>query len=514
MAAPPNAAAGGPTSAVPPIRPHPVRPHSARLPPAPLPSVGLPRAVIALAGAVVAVLLAVSPWYGYHRDELYFRMLGERPRLGYFDTPPLTPMIARLSTAVFGDTVVALRIVPALCAGTLVLLAALIARELGGGRAAQVLAAAGTAGAVLPLIAGHSLLTLTPDLVLWLAVTLCLLRVLLRGDGRYWLWTGLLAGIASYNRDLIVLLLACAGLGLLVTGPREALRDRRLWFGALLALAIASPNLVYQVTHDWPQLQMAEALRADEGADNRIAFVPLQILLLGPPQAVVCVTGWLRLWRDRRVRSLALAYPVACALVLLSGGRPDYTGAFLLYLFAAGCVTAAGWRRRTVLVVALAANAVVAVVLALPVVPAASLAGTPVAAINEVARESVGMRDLAAQVGQVVGTLPADERAGAVLLAGNYGEAGALRRWAGDFGLPAVYSGHNELWWWGPPPEGTRVAVSVGYPPGRLRTVFADCSVAGTVTGMPGEEQGVPITVCRDPLRPWRDLWPLARHYS
>ncbi|RGA06252.1 hypothetical protein DI270_004195 [Microbispora triticiradicis] len=517
VAEPPSAAASGPASAVPPIRPHPVRPPSARLP-----SIGLPRAVIALAGAVVAVLLAVSPWYGYHRDELYFRMLGERPRLGYFDTPPLTPMIARLSTAVFGDTVVALRIVPALCAGTLVLLAALIARELSprdldAGRAAQVLAAAGTAGAVLPLIAGHSLLTLTPDLVLWLAVTLCLLRVLLRGDGRYWLWTGLLAGIASYNRDLIVLLLACAGLGLLVTGPREVLRDRRLWLGALLALAIASPNLVYQVTHDWPQLQMAEALRADEGADNRIAFVPLQILLLGPPQAVVCVAGLLRLWRDRRVRrvrSLALAYPVACALVLLSGGRPDYTGAFLLYLFAAGCVTAAGWRRRTVLVVALAANAVVAVVLALPVVPAASLAGTPVAAINEVARESVGMRDLAAQVGQVVGTLPADERAGAVLLAGNYGEAGALRRWAGDFGLPAVHSGHNELWWWGPPPEGTQVAVSVGYPPGRLRTVFATCSVAGTVTGMPGEEQGVPITVCRDPLRPWRDLWPLARHYS
>ncbi|KAA9380954.1 glycosyltransferase family 39 protein [Microbispora cellulosiformans] len=514
MAEPPSAAAGGPASTVPPAQPPPTQP-----PPVESPLVRLPRAVVALAAAVVAVLLAVSPWYGYHRDELYFRMLGERPRLGYFDTPPLTPMIARLSTAVFGDTVVALRIVPSLCAGALVVLAALVARELAArdsetGRSAQVLAAAGTAGAVLPLLAGHSLLTLTPDLVLWLAVTLCLLRVLLRGDGRYWLWTGLLAGITSYNRDLIVLLLGCAGLGLVVAGPRGALRDRRLWLGALLALAIASPNLVYQVTHDWPQLQMAEALRVDEGADNRIAFVPLQILLLGPPQAVVCVAGWLRLWRDRRVRSLALAYPVACALILLSGGRPDYAGAFLLYLFAAGCVTAAGWRRRPVLVVALALNAVVAVVLALPVVPAASLAGTPVAAINEVARESVGMRDLAAQTGRVVAMLPAGERAGAVLLAGNYGEAGALRRWAGDFGLPAVYSGHNELWWWGPPPEGTRVTVSVGYPPGRLRTVFAACSVAGTVSGMPGEEQGVPITVCRDPLRPWRELWPLMRHYS
>ncbi|MEN3535990.1 glycosyltransferase family 39 protein [Microbispora sp. ZYX-F-249] len=473
-----------------------------------------PRAVAAIAAVTVAVLLAVSPWYGYHRDELYFRMLGERPRLGYFDTPPLTPMIARLSTTLFGDTVVALRIVPALCTGALVVLVALAARELGGGRTAQILAAAGTATSVLPLVAGHALLTLTPDLVLWSAVTLCLLRVLLRGDGRYWLWTGALCGIAAYNRDLIVVLLGGVGLGVLVAGPREVLRDRRLWAGVLLALAIASPNLVYQATHDWPQLQMAQALRIDEGADNRASFVPLQIVLLGPVQAVVCAAGWLRLWRNRRVRSLAIAYPVACALILYSGGRPDYTGAFLLYLFAAGCVTAAGWRWRAALATALAAGAVVAVVVALPVVPAASLGGTPVAAVNEVARESVGMRDVAAQTARVVDGLPAAERAGAVLLAANYGEAGALRRWAGEFGLPAVYSGHNELWWWGPPPEGTRVVVSVGYPPADLATVFTRCVPAGRLSGMPGEERGVPITVCRDPVRPWRQLWPSARHYS
>jgi hypothetical protein len=363
-------------------------------------------------------------------------------------------------------------------------------------------------------MAGHTLLTLTPDLILWTAVTLLLLRVLLRGDGRCWIWIGVISGLATYNRDLIVMLLAAVGLGILTAGPREVLRDRRLWIGAVLALAIAAPNLVYQVTHDWPQLQMAEALKLDEGSDNRLTFLPLQVLLLGPPQAVVCVAGWRRLWRERRTRSLAIAYPVACALTLYSGGRPDYVGAFLLYLFAAGCVPAAAWRRRGVLVAALAVNAVVAVVLALPVVPAGSMGGTPVAVVNEVARESVGMRSLAEQVARVVRTLPAGDRAGAVLLAGNYGEAGALDRWAGDLGLPRVYSGHNELWWWGPPPEGTRVVVSVGYPLDHLSTAFGRCSPAARVDGMPGEEQGAPIIVCRDPRRPWTELWPGARHYS
>ena len=113
-----------------------VRPDS-RLPQFPLRPIG------AIALTTVAVLLAVSPWYGYHRDELYFRLLGERPSLGYFDTPPLTPMIARVSTAIFGDTVVALRIVPALCTGALILLISLVTRELGGSRTAQTLTAAG-----------------------------------------------------------------------------------------------------------------------------------------------------------------------------------------------------------------------------------------------------------------------------------------------------------------------------------------------------------------------------------
>ncbi|GAA4583096.1 glycosyltransferase family 39 protein [Planotetraspora phitsanulokensis] len=464
--------------------------------------------------ATAAVLLAVSPWYGYHRDELYFRLLGEHPQPGYFDTPPLTPMIARVSTAVFGDTVVALRIVPALCTGALVVLIALVARELGGGRAAQVLAAAGTATAVLPLIAGHTLLTLTPDLVVWTAVVLCLLRVLLRGDGRYWLWVGVLAGVATYNRDLIVLLLVSAGVGILAAGPRKVLLDRRLWIGAALALVIAAPNLVYQATHDWPQFQMADALKIDEGADNRAAFVPLQILLLGPPQFVLIVVGWIRLWRDRATRALAIAYPVACALTLYSGGRPDYVGVFLLYLFAAGCVTAAGWRWRPVLVAALAVNAAASIVVALPVIPASSLAGTPVAAINEVARESVGMHGLAEQVAAVVRGLPPADRAGAVLLTSNYGQAGALDRWAGELGLPKVYSGHDELWWWGPPPEGTRVVVALTWDTTFLAARFARCTQAGVVHGMAGEEEGIPISVCHDPVRPWKQMWPEARHYS
>ncbi|MBP2706655.1 glycosyltransferase family 39 protein [Microbispora sp. RL4-1S] len=469
--------------------------------------------VLAIALATTVVLLVNSPWYGYHRDELYFRLLGEHPRLGYFDTPPLTPMIARVSTAVFGDTLVALRVVPALAAGVLVLLIAIITRELGGNRRAEILAAAGTATGMLTLVAGHTLLTLTTDLVLWTGVTLLVIRAL-KGDGRQWIWVGLLAGVATYNRDLIVMLLGGIGVGVVLCGPREVLRDRRLWIGAALALLIASPNLYYQATHGWPQFQMATALRENDGTGNRLTFVPLQVVLIGIPQAVVGVVGWRRLWRDRRLRPLAVAYPVACAATLFSGGRPDYTGAFLLYLFAAGCVSAAAWRRRPLLAGALGLNAVINIVLALPVIPESSLASTPVPAVNETAREAVGMRGIAQQVANVVRALPAQDRAGAVVLADNYGEAGALDRWSGEFGLPRIYSSQNELWWWGPPPEGTRVVVAVGFPLTGMSRVFGQCAHAATVQGVIGEEEGRSVIVCRDPRLSWPELWPRMRHYD
>jgi hypothetical protein len=245
-----------------------------------------------------AVLLAFSTRYGYHRDELYFRLLGEDVALGYFDTPPLTPMIAKLSIALFGDHVVALRVVPALAAAVAVVLVALTCRELGGSRGAQVLTAFGVACSSVVLIAGHMLLTLTPDLVFWTAAILSVVKAV--RDPRWWLAVGVAVGLATYNRQLIALLVIGIAVGLLVVGPRSALASKWLWLGVLIALVLAAPNLYYQYTHDWPQAQMAEALEADDGADNRIMFVPLQFGLLGPPLAVIMVVGLVWLWRRRR----------------------------------------------------------------------------------------------------------------------------------------------------------------------------------------------------------------------
>ncbi|NUS02576.1 MAG: hypothetical protein HOV97_08415, partial [Nonomuraea sp.] len=202
------------------------------------------------------------------------------------------------------------------------------------------------------------------------------------------------------------------------------------------------------------------------------------------------------------------------ALTLVSGGRFDYTAGLILLLFAAGCVSVsqarAGWRRASWAF--LAVNAVVSAVLALPVVPVGELARTPVPAINEVARESVGWPAFARTVTGVLDALPPDERARAVVVTGNYGEYGALAR----AGVTRVYSGQNQLWEYGPPPDDGTVAILVNAGP-RARAMFGSCVERARVDNgvdVDNEEQGLPVWLCRDPARPWSTTWPMWRHFS
>ena len=472
------------------------------------------RSLTAITVPLLAVLLALSSRYGYHRDELYFRVLAEHPAWGYVDQPPLTPLLARASIAVFGDTLTALRVLPALSITVLVVLVALIARELGGRGAAQTLAALGTATGAFTLIAGHSLLTLSFDLPMWAGAIWFVLRAL-RGRPRWWLAAGAVIGLATYNKHLIAMLVLALAAGLLVAGPWRVLAERWLWAGTLVAVVVAAPNLIYQITHDWPQLTMAAALGANKGAEMRMLFVPMQFVLFGPVVAVIGAFGFVRLWRDRRVRALAAAYPAAAALTLVSGGRFDYTAGLILLLFAAGCVAveAASADRVRSAAASLAVAAAGSVLVALPLIPVTVLAKTPVPAINEVARESVGWPEFDAAVIGVLRSLPPPEAARAVVLTGSYGEHGSLSR----AGVPRVYSGHNQLWAYGPPPETGTVAVVLNVDAAVRTRQFSDCAEKARVdngAGIDNEEQGLPIYLCRGLEQPWSAMWPQWRHFS
>lgn len=467
--------------------------------------------VLAAMAAVAVVLTLTSDRYGFHRDELYFRML--RPAWGYVDQPPLAPLLARLLGHV-SDQPWALRIPATLATAASVLAVTLVTRELGGRRLAQGLCAWGYGFAALPMIMGHALLTSTLDLVVWPLLLWCVLRAELRQRPRWWLVAGLVAGLSTFNKLLVVVLLVALLAGIALVGPRRLLVSGHVWGAAGIAAVVALPNLVYQASHGWPQLAMGHALAAHNGGAVRVQMWPFLLLMLGPPLVPVWVAGLVALWRRpawRPVRFLVPAFPVLLLLVCVMGSQLYYPFGLVAVLFAAGCVPTERWlaRRSTAWVAApFAVNAAVAVLLGLPVVPLGDLGGTPIPAINQVARDTVGWPAYVAEVEGVAQSGRVD-----AIVASNYGEAGALARYGR--GLPPVYSGQNALWEQARPADTVRTVAVVGGQYADLRPLFASCRVEARLddhVGVDNEEQGEPVAVCRGPRMPWTALWPRLRH--
>jgi 4-amino-4-deoxy-L-arabinose transferase-like glycosyltransferase len=471
-------------------------------------------------GTLAVALTATSNAYGFERDELYFRML--RPAWGYVDQPPLTPSLARLAASLSSSPWLE-RVPATLCAVLSVLVVALITRELGGGAGAQALCAWSYSFAAIPLVFGHVLLTTTIDLLIWPLTCLFTIRALHRGESRWWLAAGATIGLSTYNKLLIVLLVVALVVGVLISGPRQALLDRWLWAGALLALVLAVPNLVYQATHDWPQLTMSRALSQHNAGSVRIVMWPYLVLLLGPPLVPIWIAGLVALHRRpqwRTVRFLSTAFAVLLLETFVGGGQLYYPIGLLAVVFAAGCVPAAellsrspAWRRTGW--VAISVNAAVAALIALPLVPESVLAHTPIPVINQTVQDQIGWPEYAAQVADVYRSVAGSEHA--VLIASNYGEAGALTRFGPPLGLPRPYSGQNELYFDARPPDGTSTAVIVGGQFSDVREAFASCTVADHLhnrAGVDNEEVGVPVAVCRGPRRPWSELWRSFQHYD
>jgi 4-amino-4-deoxy-L-arabinose transferase-like glycosyltransferase len=473
---------------------------------------------------MVAGLLAVSGAYGFHGDEMYFVVAGQHPAFGYVDQPPLTPLQSAAAVALFGVSPTAVRLLPAIEMGLVVILIALIARDLGGSRRAQVLAAI-TAALSGYLGAGHLDTTTEPDLLAWAIVLWLLVKLLAGADRRLWLAVGIVAGIALENKDTILFLGAGLAVGLVLARRWEVVRSPWAWGAVGIALLIWAPNLAWQAANGWPQLAMARAI-SQYADDNRAQIVPLLWLFTGPFLFPVSAAGLIWVLRAKAAapwRAIGIAALVALALVLVSGGKAYYVIGTAPLFIAAGAMLLDRWLTRghfrlkagSFASAAVLSGALIAY-LTLPILSVAAFAASSLPATVPDTANQIGWPQFVATVENVVTALPADQRAHAVILTNDYSEASPLVLLGS--GLPPVYSGHNAFWDWGPPPANLTVVVHVGdWRPADWSQFFDGCHVVATVDnglGIKNGEQGTAISVCTGLRAPWSTMWPSLRTIS
>lgn len=465
----------------------------------PLRWLGARPAVVAALVAKVALTMPVIGRYGWHLDELYYAATARHLAWGYVDFPPVTPWIARLSVALWGNSLVGLRFLSLLSGLGVLVVVVLIVGELGGTRRAEALAAVTVLASSFFLGANILFQPVPFDQLTSVLFLYAVTRLLVRQAPREWWWVGLTAGIALETKYTVVAIGAGVVLGLVLTPARSLLRGTTPWLAGALALLIAAPNLVWQATNHWPTL---EFLR-HQNVSVRQDYTPVHYLwempiVIGPVVFVLCVIGLRRLWRDRHLRALAIASAVVVVWYLVLGGKSYYPLTVFPILMAAGVVEVADRSLRRWMV-ALAAGAAIALVGTLPYLSEGQMASSHIYDLRTDYAYELGWPGVVRTVAGVYGSLPLDERRTAVVYTANYGEAGAIDMWGAAYRLPRPVSGHNTYWFWRPSDRPSATVVAVGFPISDLRTWFTECRVAADLRderGVPNMEHGLHVHVC------------------
>lgn len=506
---------------------------------------GVVLTMAALCFALHLIVLAVTP-FGIHRDAFLYFAMGDHLRLWHMDFPPLIAMLGNIQTAIFGHTLAAARVFPALEGCAILIAAALVARELGGGRFAQGLASLPMLVAGIYLRPANLFQPVVLDQLWWTLALLFLARAArARADDdalaerNAWLAFGVVVGLGLLTKFSILFIgfgVLCA---LLATRMRRALGTPWPWIAAAMAFVIGSPSIVGQVTLGFPVVGQMDTLAGTQLSHvTYLSFVLLQPLMIGVMGWVVSLAGTaaLLLWRPLKpYRVVGLTCVVVFLLIMLLHGKAYYVGPIYPTLFAAGAV----WLDRARLerapavprvfrwgVVAwMLVEGAVGLPITLPILSpthtAVYIARVGVEAVNATNWGGVDIlpQDFADQLGweqqeqtvaRIYESLSPADRAQTVIGADNYGEAGALEFFGVRDSLPEVVCGCGSYWYFGPGTRAGNVLIDVGTDSAGLATIYGTVRLATRIRSpwSVQEERNVPVWIARDPKMTLQQVWP------
>ncbi len=479
--------------------------------------------LLGIALAVVLLHVATNGRYGFHRDELQFLSDARHLDWGFVAYPPLTPFVERISMALFGLSMVGLRLFSVLGQAAAIVLTGLMARDLGGQRLAQITAALAVALSPLPLFSGTEFQYTSFDFLWWVLTAYFTVRLLTTGNPRWWIGIGVAVGLGLMTKYSILFYIAGILAGVAWTPARRYLKSGWFWAAIATSLVLFLPNLVWLFRHDFISYHFLQSIHARDVRQGRAdGFLRDQILIGANLFAVPLWMGGL-IWyfRSARYRMLAWMFVVPLVLFYLGKGRFYYTAAAYPMLIAAGAAAGERWlvrlphiASRTVAVVLLTGIVGFGAFLCTWIVPLAASGPLRDYALkhNGDLREEIGWTELVQTVAAIRDSLPPDQQTNLGVLVGNYGEQGAIEILGPAFHLPLPISMTNSAWLRGYPTPPPDTLIVVGFSARSAAATFSGCRLAGhpgNALGMSNEESRdhPDIFVCGPPRQPWPVFW-------
>ena len=497
--------------------------------------------VIAISVGLLVFHCIFNNRYGYFRDEFNYLICSDRLAWGYVDQPPLLPFLLRITRVILGDSLRSIRFLPALAISSVVVLTTLIAREFGGGRFAVLLSAVAFVIAPVFLSDGSLVTTNCLEPLLWMGcVYFAILAV--KRDSRYWLLFGVVAGLGLEEKYSILIFGFGIAVGLLLTSQRKFLLNKWLWFGGVIALLIFLPNLIWNIQHHWPFLELMHNIKA-AGRDVELSplqFFAQQLLLVHPLNALIWIPGAVALIvsaRFRHFRFLGWCYVVCFVTFVLLKGKNYYLAPIYPMLLAAGAVvienlierTRQFWLKPAMIVVLLVGGAwfaplvvpvlsvdqFIAYMHKLPFDVPRSEHSHERAVLPQHYADQFGWEEITAKTAEAWSKLSAEEKTDCGIFAQDYGQAGAIDFFGKRYGLPPALSGHQTYYLWGPRGYSGQCMIVLDDDKETLEQLFEHVEFVGTSADNPyALEREISVWICKGSKFGSLDqLWPKVKKW-
>jgi hypothetical protein len=496
--------------------------------------------VACIAAAKLCLHLLTASRYGPFRDELYYVACSKHLGAGYVDHPPLIAFVTWIARHAFGESLFALRLLPAVAGAGLVWLTGVLAREMGGGRFAQALAALAVLFVPYYLILEHWMTMNAFEPLIWAACAWCVVRAINTENPRYCLIFGILAGVGLENKYSIAFFIVGVLAGLLLTPARRFIRSRWFWLGVLGSIAIIAPNLVWLVRHDFPFLELMHNVRMSGRDITRppVAFLADQAMVHNPLLFPLWAIGLFWLLADqhgRRYRVLGVAFMFVFAALMLLKGKNYYVSPVYPMLFAAGSVAFEGvtklrWRpARHAYVATIIIFSLSILPIMTPILPVASYVGyqralsypppqfehQPNGVLPQYFADEFGWEEMARVTAAAFDRLAPGDRGKVVIFANNFGEASAIDYYGPRLGLPRAVCPHQSYWLWEPMKASGDVFLVLGSDGSGDREHFSTVEAAGRVdTAYSRLDEHFTIWLCRGLKFDLRQRWPGMKRWN